>query len=67
MTLLFFLRPPGETYDDWLAVHVVDFCNRIQYLWGVVEEACTDETCPIMSGGPKYEYLWQDGAKYKVV
>ena len=27
--------------------------------------ALSDSTCPTMSGGPKYEYLWQDGSKFK--
>ena len=26
---------------------------------------CTRESCPTMSGGAKFEYLWQDGTKYK--
>ncbi|TRY79308.1 hypothetical protein TCAL_06050, partial [Tigriopus californicus] len=57
--------PPGEDFNDWLAVHVVDFFNRINLIYGTVCEQCTDTTCPRMSGGPKYEYLWQDGDKYK--
>ncbi len=69
-----------------MAVHVVDFFNRINLIYGTVCEQCTgtdpcgstnrssfvnegisksDSTCPTMSGGPKYEYLWQDGSKYK--
>lgn len=59
-------KPESETFNDWLAVHVVDFFNRIQILYGTVCEVCTDESCPVMSGGPKYEYLWQDGVEYKV-
>jgi hypothetical protein len=35
-----------------------DFFNRINLLYGVVTEFCTDESCPTMTGGPKYEYLW---------
>ena len=27
--------------------------------------ACTDENCPVMGGGPQYEYLWQDETKNK--
>lgn len=23
------------------------------------------QTCPVMSGGPKYEYRWQDNDRYK--
>lgn len=57
--------PPGEELNDWLAVHVVDFFNRINVVYGVVSEFCTDTSCPIMSGGPKYEYHWCDGVRYK--
>ena len=53
-------KPDEETFEDWLAVHVVDFFNRIQLLYGTVSEVCTEATCPVMSGGVKYEYLWQD-------
>ena len=59
-------KPECESFNDWLAVHVVDFFNRIQILYGTVCEVCTEESCPVMSGGPKYEYLWQDGIEYKV-
>ena len=57
--------PKGEDFNDWLAVHVVDFFNRINLIYGTVCEQCTNATCPTMSGGPKFEYLWQDGTKYK--
>ena len=60
-------RPPEETFEDWLAVHVVDFFNRVQLLYGTVADVCTEESCPVMSGGPKYEYLWQDGVEFKVI
>jgi hypothetical protein len=51
--------PKGEDFNDWLAVHVVDFFNRINLIYGTVCEQCTDSSCPTMSGGPKFEYLWQ--------
>ncbi|RWS30172.1 MOB kinase activator-like 3 [Leptotrombidium deliense] len=57
--------PPGEDLTDWIAVHVVDFFNRINLIYGTITEYCTEETCPRMSGGPKFEYLWADGSKYK--
>nr|CAD7428972.1 unnamed protein product [Timema monikensis] len=57
--------PPGEELNDWIAVHVVDFFNRINLIYGTVSDYCTNESCPTMSGGPKFEYLWADGAKYK--
>lgn len=57
--------PEGENLNDWIAVHVVDFFNRINLIYGTVSEYCSERTCPIMSGGLKYEYRWQDGEDYK--
>lgn len=56
--------PPGEELNDWVAVHVVDFFNRINLIYGTVSDCCTEQSCPVMSGGPKYEYRWQD-EKYR--
>ncbi|XP_047199246.1 MOB kinase activator 3C isoform X2 [Hippoglossus stenolepis] len=57
--------PEGENINDWIAVHVVDFFNRINLIYGTMSEYCTERTCPIMSGGLRYEYRWQDGDDYK--
>ncbi|KAK7099031.1 MOB kinase activator 3B-like [Littorina saxatilis] len=57
--------PPGEDANDWVAVHVVDFFNRINLLYGTVCENCTEQSCPTMCGGPRYEYHWCDGVNYK--
>jgi hypothetical protein len=35
---------------------VVDFFNRINLVYGIVNEYCTQQSCPTMSGGPRYEY-----------
>ncbi|KAI9564104.1 hypothetical protein GHT06_007842 [Daphnia sinensis] len=59
------LLPPGEDLNDWIAVHVVDFFNRINLIYGTISDYCTETSCPTMSGGPKFEYLWADGNKYK--
>ncbi len=52
--------PDDEDYNDWVAVNVVDFFNRINIIYGTVCEYCTNATCPLMSGGPKFEYYWAD-------
>jgi len=57
--------PKGEDFNEWLAVNCVDFFNEISLLYGCISEYCTEKQCPIMSAGPKYEYLWMDGVKYK--
>ncbi|XP_066133051.1 MOB kinase activator 3A isoform X1 [Saccopteryx bilineata] len=57
--------PPGEELNDWVAVHVVDFFNRVNLIYGTISDGCTEQSCPIMSGGPKYEYRWQDEHKFR--
>lgn len=34
-------------------------------LYGTLVEFCTEESCPIMSAGSKYEYHWADGQTVK--
>jgi len=57
--------PEGEILGDWYMTHVIDFYNRINVFYGFIADQCTAETCPVMSGGTKYEYHWQDKNKYK--
>uniref|UniRef100_A0A8C2SI80 MOB kinase activator 3A n=1 Tax=Capra hircus TaxID=9925 RepID=A0A8C2SI80_CAPHI len=57
--------PAGEELNDWVAVHVVDFFNRVNLIYGTISDGCTERSCPIMSGGPKYEYRWQDEHKFR--
>ena len=57
--------PDDEEISDWVAVHVVDFFNRINLIYGTVCEFCTEATCPVMSGGPKFEYYWADEIQKK--
>ena len=57
--------PEGEDVDEWIAVNTVDFFNQINMLYGTITEFCTEDVCPIMSAGPKYEYHWADGQTVK--
>lgn len=43
----------------------VDFFNQINMLYGTITEFCTEESCALMSAGPKYEYHWADGTTVK--
>jgi len=43
----------------------VDFFNQINMLYGTITEFCTPQECPVMSAGPKYEYMWADGRAVK--
>jgi len=55
--------PPGEILQEWLAVNTVDFYNQVNMLYGVLVYRCTTDSCPKMSAGPRFEYLWADGKK----
>ena len=57
--------PSGEDLNEWLAVNTIEFYNDINLLYGMLVEFCTQESCPVMSAGPKYEYLWADGSNVK--
>lgn len=51
--------------NSYINLAVVDFFNRINLIYGCISEYCTKTTCPTMSGGSRYEYLWVDGKQYK--
>ena len=57
-------RPPSPhphpAENEWLAVHTLDFYNEVSLLYGTVSEFCTRESCPSMTAGSKFEFLWQD-------
>ncbi|KPP59339.1 hypothetical protein Z043_122749 [Scleropages formosus] len=57
--------PHGEDLSDWVAVHVVDFFNQVNLICGTISDLCTDWSCPVISGGLRYEYHWQDEHRYK--
>lgn len=59
------MLPAGEDLNEWLAVNTVDFFNEISLLYGTITEFCTPATCPVMSAGVQYNYLWADGVKVK--
>lgn len=59
-------------FSQYSFVHlfsVVDFFNRVNLIYGTVCDYCTEKSCPVMSGGPRYEYLWCDptSPQYKYV
>lgn len=61
------ILPEGEDLNEWVAVHVVDFYNQLNMLYGTITEFCSPTTCPRMIATEEYEYLWQDSnsAKFK--
>eukprot|EP01012_Entosiphon_sulcatum_P008678 TRINITY_DN14761_c0_g1_i1.p1 TRINITY_DN14761_c0_g1~~TRINITY_DN14761_c0_g1_i1.p1 ORF type:complete len:226 (-),score=57.07 TRINITY_DN14761_c0_g1_i1:58-735(-) len=57
--------PPGVDLNSWLSVQTVDFYNIANVLYGSITEFCTNETCKVMSSGPRFEYLWREDPKKK--
>ena len=57
--------PKGEDLNEWLAVNTIEFYNDINLLYSMLEEFCTKQSCPVMSEGPKYEYLLADDFNVK--
>jgi MOB kinase activator 1 len=51
--------------NEWLAVNTIEFFNEINVINGILSEFCTSESCPTMSAGAKYEYLWTEGQDVK--
>ena len=59
--------PKDEDFNEWLAVNTVDFYNEISLLYGIITTDCINATCPKMTAGLKYEYLWMDGVNIDTI
>ena len=57
--------PQGENLNEWLAVKTIEFFKEISLLFGCLTEFCTKFTCPTMTAGSRYEYLWADNTSVK--
>ena len=57
--------PDNESLDEWIAVHTIDFYNEISLLYGTISDVCTPFSCPCMSAGTRFTYLWADGVTVK--
>jgi len=55
--------PDGEDVNEWIALTTFQLFEAVNKIYGIMQEhkICTDESCPEMSAGPKFTYLW----KYK--
>ena len=60
------MLPEGEDLNEWVAVNTVDFFNQINMLYGTITEFCTEQSCPVMSAGPKYEVCVVTKTSYRV-
>jgi len=56
--------PEGESVDEWIAMNTLEIYNSTNLCFGFVSDFCTPKSCPTMTAGPKYSYLWQDDKIY---
>ena len=52
--------PPNVTVEEWIYSNLVDFVQEITLLYDSISDECTSATCPEMTAGPHYTYLWTD-------
>ncbi|KAJ3451896.1 mob kinase activator-like [Anaeramoeba flamelloides] len=50
--------PKNENINNWVALHIVDFRNKIALFHGLLQNSCTSKSCPIMTAGNNLEYTW---------
>lgn len=53
--------PHGENLMEWYAYNVFDFHRQVSMLFSTISEYCTCKTCPKMTAGSGYQYLWSEG------
>ncbi|KAH3764608.1 MOB kinase activator 3A [Pelomyxa schiedti] len=59
--------PPGEDPNVWIAMNTMELYNTTFLCFGIVTGTCTTRSCPKMTAGPRYEFLWTDkGTKANV-
>jgi len=49
---------------EWLTTNAVEIYREIEFIYGVLADYCTKASCPSMTAGRRFEYLWADGVKY---
>ena len=52
--------PEGEDKIEWFAYNVFDFHRQVTMLFSAITEYCTTKTCPVMTAGSGYKYLWSE-------
>lgn len=52
--------PTGEDQREWIAYNIFNFHKQICMLFGTVNDHCDELSCPKMTCGKKFEYLWLD-------
>lgn len=59
--------PSRENPNEWIANNIFDFHKQICMLFGTVSQFCSAQSCPKMTAGKKYQYLWSYGPERQPV
>lgn len=59
--------PHRESAQEWIANNLLDFHKQVCMLYGTISKRCTRLTCPRMTAGNKYVFLWSDEGTKKPV
>eukprot|EP01129_Flabellula_baltica_P004953 TRINITY_DN1761_c0_g1_i1.p1 TRINITY_DN1761_c0_g1~~TRINITY_DN1761_c0_g1_i1.p1 ORF type:complete len:208 (-),score=35.70 TRINITY_DN1761_c0_g1_i1:17-640(-) len=51
--------PKHADLNEWLAFNTIEFYNQVHLLYGCVSEFCTNQSCPTMSAGTSFHYVWK--------
>eukprot|EP00818_Percolomonas_sp_WS_P005793 CAMPEP_0117438390 /NCGR_PEP_ID=MMETSP0759-20121206/2028_1 /TAXON_ID=63605 /ORGANISM="Percolomonas cosmopolitus, Strain WS" /LENGTH=219 /DNA_ID=CAMNT_0005230079 /DNA_START=195 /DNA_END=854 /DNA_ORIENTATION=- len=51
---------PEISKNEWIALHVIQFYNDVNMIYGCLDGACDSLSCPTMNAGSKYQFLWND-------
>jgi len=57
-------KPLEENIGEWITENAVEIYKEIEFIYGILKDYCTKKSCPSMTAGQRFEYLWADGEKY---
>mmetsp|Transcript_156911 Transcript_156911/g.273126 ORF Transcript_156911/g.273126 Transcript_156911/m.273126 type:complete len:268 (+) Transcript_156911:96-899(+) len=58
--------PAGVGEDEWIAAQVLGIFEEVEFVVSLLDDLCTETSCPAMSAGKQVAYKWQDDEEYKV-
>jgi len=53
-------KPAGVREEEWMAAQVLGILEEVQLTVSLLEDMCTEESCPCMNAGKHFTYAWAD-------
>jgi len=54
-------KPKWCSLPNWIKTNTAELFNQIETLYDNISVQCTSESCPTMTAGSRYEFLWAEG------